>query len=120
MVLDKINSPNDLKNIEISEMKALAQEMREVIVKKVNTIGGHMAPNLGILEATIALHYVFESPKDKIIYDVSHQCYPHKILTGRKDGFTNPENYLKYTGYTAPEECEHDLFKIGHTSTSIS
>ena len=120
MVLDKINGPNDLKNIDISEMKALAQEMREVIIKKVNTIGGHMAPNLGILETTIALHYVFESPKDKIIYDVSHQCYPHKILTGRKDGFTNPENYLKYTGYTAPEECEHDLFKIGHTSTSVS
>jgi len=79
-----------------------------------------MAPNLGILETTIALHYVFETPIDKIIYDVSHQCYTHKILTGRKDGFTNPDNYYKYTGYTAPEECEHDLFKVGHTSTSVS
>ena len=79
-----------------------------------------MAPNLGILEATIAMHYVFNSPKDKFIYDVSHQCYAHKILTGRKDGFTNPENYYKYTGYTAPEECSHDLFKVGHTSTSVS
>ena len=120
MILDKINTPNDLKNLNLKEMNDLAEEMRELIIKKVNTIGGHMAPNLGILEATIALHYVFESPMDKIIYDVSHQCYTHKILTGRKDGFTNPENYLKYTGYTAPEECEHDLFKIGHTSTSVS
>ncbi|MBQ3819424.1 1-deoxy-D-xylulose-5-phosphate synthase, partial [bacterium] len=73
-----------------------------------------------IVETTIALHYVFNSPTDKIVFDVSHQCYPHKILTGRKEGFTNPESYLKYTGYTAPEESEHDLFKVGHTSTSIS
>jgi len=79
-----------------------------------------MAPNLGILEATIALHYVFNSPVDKFVFDVSHQCYPHKILTGRKEGFLKEEDYLKYTGYTAPEESEHDLFKIGHTSTSIS
>lgn len=120
MVLGKINNPDDLKKITIEDMKILANQMREVIIKKVNTIGGHMAPNLGIVETTIALHYVFNSPIDKIIYDVSHQCYPHKILTGRKDGFTNPDNYLKYTGYTAPEECEHDLFKIGHTSTSVS
>ena len=120
MILDKVNSPADLKSLEISEMNILADEMRELIINKVNTIGGHMAPNLGILEATIALHYIFNSPQDKIIYDVSHQCYAHKILTGRKDGFINAENYLKYTGYTAPEECDHDLFKVGHTSTSIS
>ena len=120
MILDKVNSPADLKSLEISEMNILANEMRELIINKVNTIGGHMAPNLGILEATIALHYIFNSPQDKIIYDVSHQCYAHKILTGRKDGFINAENYLKYTGYTAPEECDHDLFKVGHTSTSIS
>ena len=120
MVLNKINTPQDLKKISVEEMKILAEQMRECIVKKVNTIGGHMGPNLGIVETAIALHYVFNSPVDKIIYDVSHQCYSHKILTGRKDGFTNPENYLKYTGYTAPEECEHDLFKIGHTSTSVS
>ena len=120
MVLNKINSPNDLKKITVEEMNILANQMREVIIKKVNTIGGHMAPNLGIVETTMALHYVFNSPVDKIIYDVSHQCYPHKILTGRKDGYTNPENYLKYTGYTAPEECEHDIFKVGHTSTSVS
>ncbi len=120
MVLDRINTPQDLKNIQINELNELADEMRDLIIKKVNTTGGHMAPNLGILETTIALHYVFNSPIDKIIYDVSHQCYPHKILTGRKDGFTNPDNYLKYTGYTAPEECDHDLFKVGHTSTSVS
>lgn len=120
MILDKVNSPADLKLLEISEMNTLADEMRELIVNKVNTIGGHMAPNLGILEATIALHYVFNSPQDKIVFDVSHQCYAHKILTGRKDGFIGAENYLKYTGYTAPEECDHDLFKVGHTSTSVS
>ncbi len=120
MILDRINTPQDIKNLTNKELIALADEMREVIIKKVNTTGGHMGPNLGILETTIAMHYVFNSPKDKFIFDVSHQCYPHKILTGRKDGFTNPENYLKYTGYTAPQESEHDLFTIGHTSTSIS
>ena len=120
MILDKINNSKDVKLLTIDEMTALAEEMRELIIKKVNTIGGHMAPNLGIAEATIALHYVFNLPSDKIIYDVSHQCYPHKILTGRKEGFTDPDKYLKYTGYTAPEESEYDLFKIGHTSTSVS
>lgn len=120
MILDKVNSPKDVKALSISEMNSLANEMRELIIKKVNTIGGHMGPNLGIVETTIAMHYVFNSPVDKFIFDVSHQCYPHKILTGRKEGFTNPDNYLKYTGYSAPEESEHDLFKIGHTSTSVS
>lgn len=120
MVINKINNPSDLKTLKLDDLNELAGEMRELIINKVNTIGGHMAPNLGIVETTIALHYVFNSPIDKIIYDVSHQCYSHKIITGRKDGFTNPSEYLKYTGYTAPEECEHDLFKIGHTSTSVS
>ena len=120
MILDKINSPEDLKKLTIKEMNALAKEMQECIIKKVNTIGGHMAPNLGITEATIALHYVFNSPIDKIIFDVSHQCYPHKMLTGRKEGFTDADKYLKYTGYTAPEESEHDCFKVGHTSTAAS
>ena len=119
-VLDKVNSPADLRSLSIDEMNALSQEMRELIMKKVNTIGGHLGPNLGFVEATIALHYVFNSPVDKFVFDVSHQCYPHKILTGRKEGFTNPENYMKYTGYTAPEESAHDLFKVGHTSTSVS
>ena len=119
-VLDKVNSPEDLKKLEMGDLYKLSNEMRELIIKKVNTIGGHFGPNLGIVEATIALHYVFNSPVDKFVFDVSHQCYPHKILTGRKDGYTNPDNYFKYTGYTAPEETRHDLFKIGHTSTSVS
>lgn len=119
-VLDKVNSPDDVKNLSISELNRLADEMREHIMTKVNTTGGHFGPNLGIIEATIALHYVFNSPKDKFVFDVSHQCYPHKMLTGRKEGFTNPEKYHTFTGYTAPEESEHDLFKVGHTSTSVS
>ena len=119
MVLEKVNSPDDVKKLSLDEMKVLSDEIRELVMKKVDAIGGHMGPNLGIAEATIALHYVFNSPEDKIIFDVSHQCYPHKILTGRKEGFTE-NNYLKYTGYTAPEESAHDLFKVGHTSTSVS
>jgi 1-deoxy-D-xylulose-5-phosphate synthase len=120
MILDKINCPKDLKTLNIDEMKELSQEIRALIIKKVNTIGGHMGPNLGIVEATIGMHYVFNSPNDKFVFDVSHQCYPHKILTGRKEGFQDPDKYLKYTGFTAPEESEHDIFKIGHTSTSVS
>ena len=120
MILDKVNTPDDLKNLSVDEMNYLADEMRELIIKKVNITGGHMGPNLGIIETTIAMHYVFNSPVDKIVFDVSHQCYPHKILTGRKEGFTDPDKYLKYTGYTAPEESEHDIFKIGHTSTAAS
>ncbi len=119
-ILDKVNSPKDLRSLNSEELNLLAEEMRELIIKKVNTTGGHFGPNLGIIETTIAMHYVFNSPVDKIVFDVSHQCYPHKILTGRKEGFLNPENYLKYTGYTAPEESDHDLFKVGHTSTSVS
>ncbi len=120
MILDRVNSPNDLRNLNTEDMSALAEEMREFIIKKVNTTGGHFGPNLGIVEATIALHYVFNAPKDKFIFDVSHQCYPHKILTGRKEGFTDPKKYHTFTGYTAPEESEYDLFKVGHTSTSVS
>lgn len=120
MILDKINSPDDVKKLNIEEMNTLAGEIREFIKEKVNTTGGHFGPNMGIIEATIAMHYVFNSPKDKFIFDVSHQCYPHKFLTGRKEGFTNPDKYYTYTGYTAPEESEHDLFKVGHTSTSVS
>lgn len=120
MVLERINSPADVKKLSLPEMETLAAEMREAIIKKVNTVGGHFGPNLGIVEATIAFHYVFNSPEDKIVFDVSHQCYPHKMLTGRKEGFTEPALYGKYTGYTAPEESKHDWFKVGHTSTSVS
>jgi len=120
MILDKVNTPDDVKKLSFEEMGTLADEIRGYIIKKVNAISGHCGPNLGIAEATIALHYVFNSPVDKIVFDVSHQCYTHKFLTGRKEGFIKPENYYLYTGYTAPEESEHDLFKVGHTSTSVS
>ena len=120
MILDKVNYPKDLKNLSINELNELASEIRELIIKKVNAVGAHMGPNLGFIEATIAMHYVFNAPKDKIVFDVSHQCYAHKILTGRKDGYLNEKNYHKYTGFTAPSESEYDLFQIGHTSTSIS
>lgn len=119
-LLDKVNSPDDLKSMNINELNILSEEIRSLILKKVNTTGGHFGPNLGMVEATIALHYVFNSPVDKIVFDVSHQSYPHKILTGRKEGFIDPDKYLKYTGYTAPEESAHDFFKVGHTSTSVS
>ena len=119
-VLNKVNSPEDLRKLEMSDLYKLADEMRELIIKKVNTTGGHLGPNLGIVETTIAMHYVFNSPFDKFVFDVSHQCYPHKIITDRKEGFIDTEKYLKYTGYTAPEESEHDIFKVGHTSTSVS
>lgn len=119
-VLNKVDYPQDLKKLDINELNALASEIREAIITKVNTIGGHFGPNLGIVETTIAMHYVFNAPEDKFVYDVSHQCYPHKILTGRKEGFLNPEKYTYFTGYTAPEESEYDLFKVGHTSTSVS
>ena len=120
MVVDKINTPEDLRGLSAEEMNLLSAEIRDLILKKVNTTGGHLGPNLGMVEATIALHRVFNSPVDKFVFDVSHQCYPHKILTGRKEGFTNPAKYHTYTGYTAPEESAHDLFKVGHTSTSVS
>ena len=119
-ILDKVNNSNDLKTLSNEELTTLADEMRELIIKKVNTTGGHFGPNLGIVEMTVAMHRVFNSPVDKFVFDVSHQCYPHKILTGRKEGFTDPDKYLKYTGYTAPEESVHDLFKVGHTSSSVS
>ncbi|MBO3444722.1 1-deoxy-D-xylulose-5-phosphate synthase [Clostridium sp. CCUG 7971] len=119
-ILNKINSPKDLKVLNSDELKALSSEIRESIITKVSKVGGHFGPNLGMVEATIALHYIFNSPIDKIVYDVSHQSYPHKILTGRKNAFINPKEYKSVTGYTSPNECEHDFFTIGHTSTSIS
>jgi len=119
-ILESVNSPTDLKTMNISELNELAQEIRSAIIRKVNAVGGHFGPNLGFVEATIAMHYVFDSPNDKFVFDVSHQCYPHKILTGRKEGFLNPDSYQKFSGYTNPEESEHDQFIVGHTSTSVS
>lgn len=119
-ILDKIESPKDLKPLSISEMKELAEEIRSALLKKLSIHGGHFGPNFGMVEAIIAMHYVFESPKDKLVFDVSHQSYPHKILTGRKGAFLYEDHYDDVTGYTNPEESEHDWFNVGHTSTSIS
>ncbi|MDD3420113.1 MAG: 1-deoxy-D-xylulose-5-phosphate synthase N-terminal domain-containing protein, partial [Candidatus Gastranaerophilales bacterium] len=119
-ILDKIDQPKDVKELSISEMNELSTEIREAIMNRVNNIGGHLGPDLGIVEATIAMHYVFDSPIDKFVFDVSHQCYPHKILTGRKEGYTNPEKFHTVAGYSNPNESEHDFFTIGHTSTSVS
>lgn len=120
MYLEKINSPEDVKKLNIEEMKVLAQEIREVIITRDAKHGGHFGPNLGIVEATIALHYVFNSPKDKFVFDVSHQSYPHKILTGRRQAFTDEAHYDDVTGYSNQNESEHDHFILGHTSTSVS
>lgn len=120
MYLEKINSPEDVKNLSINEMKELSSEIRQVLLKKLSEHGGHIGPNLGIVELTVALHHVFNSPQDKIVYDVSHQSYIHKMLTGRRDAFINSEKYDDVSGYTNPHESEHDFFNIGHTSTSVS
>lgn len=118
--LDQINSPQDLKKLAKTELPALAGEIRQAILNKVSHTGGHVGPNLGMVEPTVALHYVFESPKDKIVFDVSHQCYAHKILTGRKEGFLDAQKFHDFSGYTNPAESEHDFFIVGHTSTSVS
>jgi len=120
MYLETINSPSDLKKLNIKQLNSLAGEIRDALIKKMSIGGGHLASNLGIIEATIALHYVFESPKDKIIFDVSHQCYTHKILTGRKAGYIDPKFFDLIEGYTKPSESDHDIFRLGHTATSIS
>lgn len=119
-LLNTINSPADVKKLNPSQLGNLANEMRQAILQKVSTKGGHLGPNLGVVELTIALHRVFNSPQDKIVWDVSHQSYPHKLLTGRAYGFTDPNRYHEISGYTAPQESEHDSFVIGHTSTSVS
>ena len=119
-VLEKINSPQDVKKLSIEEMNTLADDIRSAIINRVNTIGGHLGPDLGIAEAAIAMHYVFNSPEDKFVFDVSHQVYPHKMLTGRKHGFVDPSRFHEVSGYSNPQESEHDHFVIGHTSTSVS
>lgn len=119
-ILNGVNSPADLKKLSANELSILSDEIRNVLIKKVNATGGHMGPNLGMVEATVAMHSVFDSPIDKMVFDVSHQSYTHKILTGRKDAFMDPEKYHTVSGYTNPEESEHDYFTVGHTSTSVS
>ena len=120
MILDKVSYPKDLKNLSIEELNQLASEIRNVLITKLTKTGGHLAPNLGMVEATIALHYVFDCPKDKVVFDISHQSYVHKILTGRKDGYLDEKNYKKYTTFTDPTEREYDQIKTGHSSISIS
>ncbi len=120
MYLENINSPADIKKLEISQLRTLADETRDALINKISKAGGHQGPNLGVVEMTVALHYVFDSPKDKIVFDVSHQCYPHKILTGRKEAFLDEAHFHDITGYTNPNESEHDMFIVGHTSTSVS
>ena len=118
--VSNIKSPADLKRLTIEEMEVLASEIRTLLIRKLSVHGGHCGPNLGMVEATIAMHYVFNSPEDKIVFDVSHQSYTHKILTGRADAFIYPEHYDDVSGYTEPSESEHDHFIIGHTSTAVS
>ncbi len=120
MYLEKINSPKDVKKLNLEELKVLAKEIREAIITRDAKHGGHFGPNLGIVEATIALHYIFDSPKDKFVFDVSHQSYPHKMLTGRRQAFTDEAHYDDVTGYSNQNESEHDHFILGHTSTSVS
>ena len=120
MYLENINSPADVKKLSYKELNDLGSEIRTSLLQKLSEHGGHFGPNFGMVEATIALHYVFNSPKDKIVFDVSHQSYVHKMLTGRKDAFLYPERYDDVSGYTEPQESEHDFFVIGHTSTSVS
>lgn len=119
-LLNEVNEPSDLKGMSMDELKQLATEMRELVLERDANIGGHVGPNLGIMEITLAFHYVFDSPHDKVVWDVSHQSYAHKMLTGRKIGFLDPDHYEDVTGFTSPEESAHDFFEIGHTSTSIA
>lgn len=120
MFLEKIDSPRDLKKLTPAERVELAKEMRHALLMRASEHGGHFGPDFGMVEATIALHTVFDSPKDKFVFDVSHQAYSHKMLTGRKQAYLDPAHYNDVSGYTNPEESEHDMFNIGHTSTSIS
>ena len=118
--LNSIHSPADIKGMSMDELTELCAALREALLTKLGAHGGHVGPNLGFLEATVALHYVFDAPKDKIVYDVSHQTYVHKMLTGRMQAFTDPAHYNDVTGFTNPAESEYDLFTIGHTSTGVS
>lgn len=122
MYIEKIKSPADLKQLNIDALKVVADETRQAVLNRVSKHGGHVGPNLGFVEATVALHYVFDTPKDKLVFDVSHQSYPHKVLTGRASGFLgNVDEMNAISGYSSPTECpEYDNFEVGHTSTSVS
>ena len=120
MYLEKINGPEDVKKLSMEQLNVLAGEMREALFHRLTKTGGHFGPNFGVVEMTIAMHYVFDSPKDKFVFDVSHQTYPHKMLTGRAYGYLDENRFHEISGYSEPSESEHDIFTIGHTSTSVS
>lgn len=122
MYIEKIKSPADLKKLDLKALQTVADETRQAVLNRVSKHGGHVGPNLGFVEATVALHYVFDAPKDKLVFDVSHQSYPHKVLTGRAAGFLgNVDDMNAISGYSSPTECpEYDNFEVGHTFTSIS
>lgn len=120
MYLENINRPQDVKNLNFDELRTLSSEMRAALMNRLSKHGGHFGPNFGMVEATIALHYVFDSPKDQFVFDVSHQTYCHKMLTGRKDAYLDDAHFDEISGYSNPEESEHDFFNVGHTSTSVS
>ena len=120
LYLENINAPADIRSYTAEQRCILAREMREALIKRTSLIGGHIGPNLGIIEATIALHTVFDAPRDRIVFDVSHQCYPHKMLTGRVGAYVNEAEYHDVSGFTNTDESAHDLFNIGHTATGIS
>ncbi|MBP1721113.1 MAG: 1-deoxy-D-xylulose 5-phosphate synthase, partial [Deltaproteobacteria bacterium] len=119
-MLEKINSPSDIRNLQLDEMEILAGEIRETIIETVSRTGGHLAPSLGTVELTLALHYVFDTPRDRIVWDVGHQAYAHKIITGRRERFHTLRQKDGISGFTRREESIYDAFNAGHSSTSIS
>lgn len=118
--LDRIESPADVRRLSSDELRMLSDEIRTALITSTCVTGGHLGPNLGIVETTVALYHVFDFPTDKLVFDVSHQCYPHKMLTGRKRAYIDPAHYGEYTGFTNPDESEFDLFRAGHTSQAVS
>ncbi|MFD0586811.1 1-deoxy-D-xylulose-5-phosphate synthase [Paenibacillus sp. GCM10027627] len=120
VLLDQINGPQDLKHLTIAELEQLAEEIRQFLIEKLSVTGGHLAPNLGVVELTLAMHYLFDSPEDKFIFDVGHQSYVHKVLTGRKDRFDTLRKYKGMCGFVKRAESEHDVWEAGHSSTSLS
>ncbi|SFG14073.1 1-deoxy-D-xylulose-5-phosphate synthase [Lachnospiraceae bacterium C7] len=119
-ILKKITGPKDIKALNIQQLEQLAKDIRDALMNRLTKVGGHFGPNFGMVEAEIAMHYVFDSPRDKFVFDVSHQAYPHKMLTGRAQAYMDDVHFGDVSGYTNPEENEHDFFNVGHTSTSIS
>ena len=119
-VLDKIDSPQDLKGLSYAELDTLAEEIRETIIRVVSKNGGHMASNLGVVELTLALHRILDSPQDKIVWDTSNQCYTHKLVTGRKDGFADIRTKGGLSGFAEINESPHDIFGAGHAGTGLS